>query len=106
MEVTTIENIARATAEAINAMIKRLGEETYYLAFNAATGKYRIYGDISDSHSESSLYAILTFDEDRLHVALQDCGHREFRYSEPYYLELVLEAVHPGSKLITLNWDA
>jgi len=103
--MTEIEKITLATVDAINAMVKRLGEESYYLAFNATTGKYRIYGDIVDSHSESDLYAILTFDEDRLHVALQDCGHREFIYADPDYMLLVLEALHPGSKLIKLNWD-
>ena len=102
---TTREKIARATVDAINAMVSRLGEESYYLAYNATTGKYRIYGDCVDSHSESYLYAVLTFEEDQLRVDLQDCKHREFEYANPDYMQLVLEAVHPGSKLITLNWD-
>jgi hypothetical protein len=83
--MTVKEQIAQATVDAINAMVKRLGEESYYLAFNSATGKYRIFGDITDSHSESYLYAVLTFDDDRLRVALQDCGHREFEYADPNY---------------------
>ena len=66
IEPTAREKTARATVDAINAMVKRLGDEDYYLAYNSATRKYRVYGDISDSHSESSLYAILIFEEDRL----------------------------------------
>ena len=69
--------------DAINAMVKRLGDESYYLAYNAATGKYRIFGDCEDSHSESYLYAVLTFDEDRLCVSLQDCGYREYLVCRP-----------------------
>lgn len=96
--MTIREQIAQSTTDAINAMVKRLGEDSYYLTYNAYTGKDRIFGDIYDSHSVSYLYAVLTFDDDRLRVALQDCGHREFEYADPYYQQLVLEALHPGSK--------
>jgi len=41
--MTDTEKITLVTVDAINAMVKRLGDESYYLAFNSATGKYRIY---------------------------------------------------------------
>ena len=96
--MTIREQIAQSTTDAINVMVKRRGEDSCYLAYNAYTGEDRIFGGIYDSHSESYLYAVLTFDDDRLRVALQDCWHREFEYVDPYYQQLVLEALNHGSK--------
>ena len=100
-----IQAIVTGTIDAIHAMVKRQGAEDYYLGYCAATGKYRIFGDITDSHSESSRFAILHFEDDKLIVSLQDCGEREYEYCDPDFLTHVLEDLHPGSTTILLKWD-
>ena len=100
----TIQLIVNSTIDAINAMVKRQGAEDYYLGYCAATGKYRIFGD-TDSHSESSRFAILHFEDDKLIVTLQDGVQREYEYCDPEFLLRVLEDLHPGSETILLKWD-
>lgn len=97
------DQIVQTTLDAINTMVKQQADPSYYLAHNAYTGKHRVFGDVADSHYESSLFAILSFEDEHLHVSLMDCGYRDFLYADPDYIPLVLGCLHPGSKLIGLD---
>ncbi len=95
--------ITASTIEAINAMVKTSGDEDYYLGFNAHTGRYRVWGDVLDTHYATRLYAFLMFEDDHLCIGFEDCNYKRVDYNDPDYLTKVVTLLHPGSKLLALS---
>ena len=91
------------TISAINAMVKTAEDPDYYLGLNAHTGQYRIWGDVTDSHYVTRLYAVLIFEDDHLYMAFEDCNIQRAYYNDPDYLTRVLTLLHPGSRHLALS---
>lgn len=96
--------IEHSTLDALQTLVRQSADVSYYIgSCPARPHHYRIWGDVTDTHYETALYAQLFFKEDHLHIELEDCDYRDFEYANPDFLPLVLGLLHPGSRLIRLS---